>query len=262
MTRRLCLIAGFILLPGCPLSLWAAREPEVLVVSETFGRPREETRPTSDHPIYYHLLGGAQLDFGGKIKGEKMPAKPDLEQLIHKTLASQGFLRAQKGGPDPDLIVTYAYGSVAVDLNEWAQPEFDPTAEGAVDTSEYLKSNEYANGGEILRLIGANRMQNQRMDSRTAELFNRALHHDRLYITVSAMGAEALLRQQREIIWRTRISIELDRNSLPTAMGAMLVSAAPFIGIETDVPVFMDERDRRKSDVQIGELEVIESDPR
>ena len=72
----------------------------------------------------------------------------------------------------------------------------------------------------------------------------------------------AVLRQQREIIWRTRISIELDRNNLPTAMGAMLVSAAPFIGSETDVPVFMGERDRRKSDVQIGELEVIESDPR
>jgi hypothetical protein len=214
------LLTGLSLFVASVLSLPAQREPEVLVVSETFGRPLEETRPTTRKPIYYHLLGGAQLDIGGKIKGEKMPAKTELDYLVHQTLASQGFRRAQEGGVPPELIVTYAFGSVAVDLVDWPEETIDLTVEDAVDTSEYSCTNEYANGGQILQLIGANRMQNQRMDLRTAQRFNTALHYDRLYITVSAMGAEALLRQQREIIWRTQISIELDRNSLPDAMAS------------------------------------------
>jgi hypothetical protein len=256
------LIAGLSLFAGFIQPLTAQSEPEVLVVSETFGRSLEETRPTKVKPIYYYLLGGAQLDIGGKIKGEKMPAKTDLDYLVHHTLASQGFRRAQEGGVPPELIVTYAYGSVAVDLVDWPEETIDLTVEDAVDTSEYSSTNEYANGGQILQLIGASKMQNQRMDLRTTQRFNTALHYDRLYITVSAMGAEALLRQQREIIWRTKISIELDRNNLPDAMNVMMASAAPYIGIETDVPVFMDKRDRRNSEVQIGELEVVESDPR
>ncbi|GAB5560034.1 MAG: hypothetical protein SynsKO_16810 [Synoicihabitans sp.] len=234
----------------------AQREPEVLVVSETFGRPLEETRPTQDNPISYHLLGGAQLDFGGKIRRERMPDEHELERLINDTLASQGFRRMPEAGPTPDLIVTYAYGSVAVDLNDWEEAPVDD----AVDTSEYLTTNEYAHGGEILRLIGADRMQNRRMDFHTAQLFRNALQNDRLYITVSAMGTAALMRQQREIIWRTKISIELDRNTLPDAMGAMMASAAPHFGIETEVPVFMDARDRRETEVKIGDLKVVDPD--
>jgi len=246
------------LLLGSILSLSAQREPEVLVVGETFDRPLSETRPTPGHPIYYYLIGGAQLDLGGKIRGEQMPLKSDLENLIHQTLASQGFRRAEKEGPEPELIVSFAYGTVAVDLNEWDEAEIDLTVEDAVDTSEYLKTNEYANGGEIRHLVGASRMFNRRMDYKTAQLFKIALQNDRLYITVSAMSAEALRRQERDIVWRTRISIELDRNSLPKFMNVMLASAAPFLGAETDVPVFLGERDRRNTDVQIGELEVVE----
>lgn len=250
-------LAGFILWGGALTTM--ARSPEVLIVSEAFGHAGEETRPTEEHPIRYHLLGGAQMDIGGKIRGEKMPAPAALEKLIHHMLKSQGVHRATAPGANPDIIVTYAYGSVAVDLEEEEQDEVDLTAEDAGDISAYAESLRYARGGDVRHLIGASRMKNQRLDYHTAALFQAALTQDRLYITVSAMDFGAQTRREREIVRPTRLYIEYDRNELPDAMDLMLISAAPPIRAESGAPVIPNQRANRDVRIEIGDREVVET---
>jgi hypothetical protein len=85
-----------------------------------------------------------------------------------------------------------------------------------------------------------------------AEEINDAARQDRLYLMVAAFDALALAKKEKKLLWRTRISIESRRTSLPESLTVMLDSAAPYFGRDTELPVFIDDNLRRKADVQIG----------
>jgi hypothetical protein len=98
--------------------------------------------------------------------------------------------------------------------------------------------------------------------SSEADRINDAAREDRLYIFVAALDVDALAkRKEKKLVWRTRISIESRRQSLPDALQVMLKTAAPFFGAATELPVFVDDADRRKTDVQIGTPVVVPEPP-
>ncbi len=242
---------------GVTLPLTAKRGPAVLVVSDTFNRPLEETRPDRENPIHYFLFDGMQMDIGGSVRGADMPSKEDLGRLIHETLESQGFRRTQVGGPVPEIVVIYTYGTAVAEYYEWDEDEIDTETGEVAGTTTYT---EYMNGDDMMRLVGAARARSRSIDSITANEINAALNSSRVYITLAALEANAFREGKHKIIWRTRMSIDSNRRQLPDFMNVMLASAAPFLGAETDVPVFMSDNDRREIDVQIGDLQVVEED--
>ena len=224
--------------------------PEVLVVSDVVDAKAPALRPTKEHPVYYIVLGGAERSLGDPIAGEKMPDRAALTQEIERALDTQGFVRTKVGGPRPHIAILYSYGTAnlsMVDLDDT-----DPT------TGETTTSTITFNRREIAALVGAFKADRHLLMSSEADRINEAARDNRLYIFVAAFDVDALAKKQKKIIWRTRISIDSRRRSLPESMHVMLASAAPYFATETDLPKFIEDVDRRKAEVLIGTPTVVD----
>ncbi|MBL9190526.1 MAG: hypothetical protein JNK23_23815 [Opitutaceae bacterium] len=228
--------------------------PEVLVVADVLVTPPEAARPTKEKPIHYIILGGGERTLGDSIAGEKMPKREEITRELVSALGSQGFRLTQLGGPVPQLAIVFTYGSAnlsTVDLDDT-----DPT------TGETTTSTITFNHREIMALVGADKASRRLLMSSEADRINEAAREDRLYVFVAALDVEALAkRKEKKLVWRTRISIESRRQSLPDSLHVMLKTAAPFFGAATELPVFVDDADRRKAEVQIGTPVVVPDQP-
>lgn len=251
-----CFIALFIALAASVVRAQIGDKdgPDVLVVADNFGHDVGALRPTKDNPVHYVMKGGMQWDLGSSVAGERMPPVADLEALIHSTLASQGFTRTEVGGPMPDIVILYGYGSAYLEVEEWIEDSVD--SESGELTSNIQSKD--LNAREIFGLAGAAKIKGKVLSSAIADEITDAIENGRLYISVSALDASALQEQKKQIMWRTRISIPTRRNRLPDTMELMLVSAAPYFGADSALPVVIGDKDRRETDVQIGESTVVE----
>jgi hypothetical protein len=223
--------------------------PEVLVVSDV-PNAAAALRPTREKPVYYVILGGAERTLGDPIAGEKMPDSATLKYEIARALHSQGFLLTKVGGPRPRIAIVYAYGTAnlsTVDLQDT-----DPS------TGETTTSTISFNRAEIAALVGALKADRHLLMSSEADRINQAARDDRLYVLIAALDVDALARKERKLVWRTRISIDSRRQSLPEALRVMLTSAAPYFATETDLPKFIEDADRRKAEVLIGTPTVVD----
>jgi hypothetical protein len=248
---RITAFALFLLAATVGLAASQPREgPEVLVVSDVVDPKAPYLRPTKENPVYYIILGGAERTLGDPIAGEKMPDRAALTQEIIRALGSQGFVLTQLGGPRPHLAILYSYGTAnlsMVDLDDT-----DPS------TGETTTSTITFNRREIAALVGALKADRHLLMSSEADRINEAARDNRLYIFIGAFDVEALAKKQKKIVWRTRISIDSRRHSLPDSMRVMLSSAAPYFATETDLPKFIEDVDRRKAEVRIGTPTVVD----
>lgn len=248
---RLRLLAALALLPGGGFAASKPREgPEVLVVSDVVDPKFAALRPTKENPVYYIILGGAERTLGDPIAGEPMPKREQLTQEIERAMASQGFTLTRVGGPRPHVALLFSYGSAnlsTVDLDDT-----DPS------TGETTTTTITFNRREIAALVGAFKADRHLLMSSEADRINEAARDNRLYIFLAAFDVEALVKKQKKIIWRTRISIDSRRQDLPGSMRVMLGSAAPYFATETDLPKFIEDADRRKTEVIIGTPTVVE----
>ena len=217
--------------------------PEVLVVGDAWSQLPEELRPTPDKPVYYLILGSVERTLGAAWANEPQPKRETVEQEVARVLATQNFVRTQLGGPMPQLALIITWGSANLmidDIND------------SNDAGETTTSSLVWNRREIAGLVGADKVDQRLLSSADADALNDAARQDRLYLMVAAFDAMALAKKQKKGLWRTRISIESRRTSLPESLTVMLNSAAPYFGRNTEMPVFVDDNLRRKAEVQIG----------
>jgi hypothetical protein len=224
--------------------------PEVLVVSDVHSRDAIAQRPTKERPVHFIVLGGGERTLGDAIAGEPMPDRATLTREIEAALVSQGFSLTRLGGPVPQIAILFSYGSAnisSVDLTDT-----DPT------TGETTTSTIAFNQREIAALVGAFKADRHLLMSSEADRINEAAREDRVYIFLAAFDVQLLRQKQKKVLWSTRISIPSRRRSLPESMHVMLTSAAPFFATDTDLPKFIEDADRRKTEVRIGTPTVVD----
>ena len=234
------------------------KEPDVLIVGDTFGQSPDALRPTKENPVYYIVLGTQQMDIGSSIAGDPMPTVAEVEAIVDRTMASQGYVRTDVGGPMPSIVLVNTFGQANVEYDTWEETDVDAETGEITGTSTVTFSTNTT--ATVAALVGGYRAQHNMISATTASDLNDAAQTDRAYITVAALDARELLQKKKRIVWRTRMSIPSTYHNLADNLALMLKSAAPYLGGDTAVPVFIDERDRRQIDVQIGDLEVVESD--
>ncbi len=223
--------------------------PDVLVVADAMANPTYPLRPSKEHPVYVHLMGGKEFTLGDAYAGEPMPKPEEIRAAVVAALESQGYKIAVLGGPAPSVVIVYTYGSAnlsTIELNDT-----DPT------TGETTSSTVAFNRREIAELVGADKAARKMLMTSEADRINDAARTDRLYVMIGALDTAALLQKKRVLAWRTRISIDARRTSLPESLRVMLASAAPYFGTRNDLPVFVEDADRRKAEVTIGTPTVV-----
>ncbi len=220
----------------------------MLVVADVFAHGGNVTGPTVDQPVYYLFLGGVEQDIGGSIAGLPTASPQQFRRVLAEELALHHFIETKGGGPLPQIALVCAWGTAALDTFEQDDPS----------TGE--RTSVASNDCEMKRLLGIPKTRQRLMSAAEAENLNDALNSERFYILVAALDATALRQRQKKVLWRTRISIDARRTTLPESMGLMIASAGPFFGREESRPIFVDDALRRNVHVEVGEATVIERD--
>ncbi|MEO7599630.1 MAG: hypothetical protein ABIV50_11900 [Opitutus sp.] len=221
-------------------------DPDVLVVSDVLASDPMSMLPDSQNPVYYVMLGGLEQDIGAPIAGVKAPDPAKLRAEIVRVLATRHFLETKVGGPLPRIALLFSWGYANLDTMDVDETNSDT---GEIETSTYT-----FNAREKARLIGLDKARQHLMSASETQDMKSALQDDRLYILIGALDAAALRKKEKKVLWRTRISIDARRETLPESMGVMLASAAPFFARNESRPVIVDDALRRQAAVRLGEL--------
>jgi hypothetical protein len=240
---------------------WIFPKHDVQVIAVTDTTPAGALRrPVSPaNPVYYAAVSAGYRDFGGIIAGEKIPPKDEVLKTIARVLAKQGYLPSTNEKP-PSLLLVWTWGTMNTDRMYSLSPD---------DTE-----GRQINRNQLLRFLGAYKLG---MITKEPDPFHQdlmlsgALFRDAdrdiiadlatedLYVAaISAYDYAAATRQEKSLLWMTKISCPSRGLALPQTLPAMLALAGPYIGRETAKPVSVKATEQFKTEVKIGDPTLVE----
>lgn len=212
--------------------------------------------PSPSDPVYYLAISAGYYDFGAAIPGDKLPMPREMNRTIVRILAKGGFLPADASHPPTQLII-FAWGTLYADI---VTP--DPDWPGAqLNRWQMLR---FLGGGKLGLLpkypdpwMGQQMPELTRINPSAEAIWTAAGDH--LY-AVALAGYEFPIKQPKrpQLLWRTKISCPSRGLVLADTLPTMLAIAEPYIGRETDRPVWVNASDKFKPEVRIGDAKVEE----
>jgi len=209
--RILLPIAG-LLFTGATL-LAADSSIAVIAVSDITDQGQGTRRPTPANPVYYYPRTNGFVNSGATVDGVTSPPKPNVEVMLVKALASQGYIYHKLANKPPSIMLVFAWGYMA--------PEFRDT--GSI-----------VNKAEMTSLVEGLHPLDETEGSLQSSNMSAAIKTARFYLTISAVDYNALAQQKYITLWCTRVSTEIDNNQLSQVLPALLRTAAPILGTQTE----------------------------
>lgn len=238
-----------LLLPGHDL--------EAITVTEFTPAGQQRRLPSPTAPIYYVAVSAGYRDFGGIMAGEHMIARQTANQTMLKALAKQGYLPA---GPNqrPDLVLVWTWGT----LNAERPLTFDTGYRPQINKQQILRFL----GGDKLGLTSRYTEPFPELTlspglsylGGDAEKYLDAAEDNYFVAVISAYDVHLTDLKHAQLLWNTRVSCPSRGFWLPEAFPGMIAIAAPYIGRETDKPVWIRAADHFKPEVKLGDLKVVE----
>lgn len=253
-----CIFAGTASAAGILNWLLPKHDVEVITVTDTTPVGALRRPASATNPVYYSAVNVGYRDFGGIIAGEKIPNKDEVVKTIAKVLAKQGYLPASDAKP-PSLLLLWTWGTMNTDRMYLSA---DDTEGRQVNRRQLMRFM----GAYKLGMISKDRSGFQDEFYNQGLLFRDAdqdliadLATEDLYVAaISAYDYAAALRQEKVLLWTTKISCPSRGLSLPETLPVMLTLAGPNIGRETAKPVHVTAADKLKPDVKVGDPTVVE----
>lgn len=225
---------------------------QVITVTDTtdWGKALPPVSPAQ--PAYYVAVNLGFGDFGGAVAGIKPPPTQAMNRTIIKVLARQGYLPASDAHP-PTQIICWTWGTMNTDYFDIDGPQLNLTQKLRFmggRKSGLLRSDRAGYPEELetgLAYFDAN--AHTLLDAASEDLYISAL---------SGYDFAALRRGERRLLWTTKISCPSLGLDLGETLPTMLAIAGPYIGRETDKPVWINATDKYKPDIRIGDPQVVE----
>ena len=255
-TRRIlagcvCLLAACTATRADLMSILFPTEPDVIVNTDML--TQDAPQPTHDHPIYSLPVSKGYRDFGFDMAGEKIPDSPGVLAMITKILDQRDYRLATREHP-PTIMILYSWGTFYRNPDPYAHNTFVP------EMLEFL-------GGSKLRLrTSAHRQAGSELDeglrafSPDSSTIRGFIPHGMYVITFWAFDFAQARQGVAQVLWKTNVSSSTRGFYLPEVLPTMLAVAAPMIGKETGKPVRIDIDEHYKPRVELGPLQVIETD--
>ncbi|HTK76502.1 MAG TPA: hypothetical protein VL371_14650 [Gemmataceae bacterium] len=200
----------------------------VVVATDMTPEGRKLTPPTPEHPVYY--LGtslGARFD---TIPGDRLPDVKQMNLLVARVLAKQGYLYASPGVHDPSLflVLQWAYLRIAPLWFVGYNPKYDhPIHPFEVDV--------------MIDTAGPGSFE----------------PHPCYGIIITAFDFKSARAKHPVVCWQTRITLPAIGKSMAQALPTMIIAAGPAIGHESNLPFLGDADAMPKGHVTVGDLEVV-----
>jgi hypothetical protein len=84
---------------------------------------------------------------------------------------------------------------------------------------------------------------------------------DCYYVVASAYDRGSVAADQRQLLWRTRLTVAADGVAQRQSLPVLIAAAAPFFGRETPEPEIIRKRSLRRGNVEIGTPTVVPPHP-
>ena len=255
-----------------PKSLQKNPVLDLTVITEVTEEGKKVPVVSPAAPAYYVLHSAGFRQLGDPMAGESTVQEADMERLLTRALATNGY-RATPPEQRPTLFIIYTWGSHNLTSHvDWS--EIDPIttvgqtypprgAESAGQIQRNLLDRAALVGGdkfaqelrvmlrqaddmamtapaELFLMVNPIKLFKDR-DPKNARLLEHAAE-ELYYVVASAYDYAAVARNERRLLWRTRMTVSSDGVSQPQTLGPLIATAAPFFGKEMTGPEFIHKR--------------------
>jgi hypothetical protein len=215
---------------------------DVIVSTDMTPEGRALTPPEPGKPVYYLGLSlGARL---GSIGGDRMPEVKEMNQMVTRILAKQGYLGAKPGVHDPALYLVVQWGYVDSRNGDllWflgydaAQDIGSPAFPGML-------------GPEVFRRGFRSHTTQTILENASGPIYG---------IIVTAFEYKSAKTPTPVVYWQSRIGLPANGKSMSEALPTMLIAAGTAIGRESKSPVLRSADDVLEGRVELGELKFLD----
>ncbi len=189
---------------------------------------------------------------------KRLPPKAEVEYLLGKALATQGYRIMTKASP-PSLVLVFWWGHIAPQLNntEISGPKTNTdvfnrgllqSPDGAgfdaanpINLVDELATDQFENSFQMMSIVAGN-TRDQFPTEKPNPIFQQVQQMERQplhYLMISAYDFQDWLHHKSTLLWQAHVSTELWRRSLGDVLETMIVTSAPFLGRETRAPQFI-----------------------
>ncbi|HWA24171.1 MAG TPA: hypothetical protein VG734_00755 [Lacunisphaera sp.] len=243
-----------------PKSAQSNPEIDMTVFSERteYGRTLPDVGPQS--PAYYLAQSQGYQAQGSTPMGLNPPSQEDIEKLVQSTLSQRGYLSAEGTSHPPSLGIFYYWGvHSAIDPNEvFESPELMH-----VRQRDILQRAKLVGGPSYVEKLQRQMTFGSTIADHTpkAEHLLYQVHNDLYYVVVSAYDYSRLTKGERQLVWRTTMTVNEQGVSIKETLPPLIVSAADYFGRDTNEPVALQRKIRRGGTVSLGPLIILGEAP-
>jgi hypothetical protein len=269
---------------------------EMTVITEMTDVGKTRPTPSAQSPAYFALHSAGYVS-RGDISGEKTVAPSEIEKLLLDSLAQSGLIASSEAHP-PELLIIYYWGVHAVIDPDAAAQEpasilrnvFDRAAlvggerfaaqlrkimqkeAGSADaTAPALGVGNDTDSMDLGAAKGAAQM-NAIMDplklfmqyNRKNEFLVNQATDDCYYVVASAFDYQSIATPNKQLLWRTRMTVSARGIDQADGLPLLIASAAPYFARDMTESVILTKRTSRDGKVEVGTPTVVEpaADPK
>ena len=225
---------------------------EMTVFTELTDFGRSFPRASREAPVYFEARDQGVQPRGFVIAGDAPLPREELNSILHRTLAADGYLPAGEGHR-PSLFLVYYWGS-----HNRLYPDlagmFPELAEN------YILERAVLVGGKTYARDFLREFIYGLVDlgvSSKKDFLRMQVRDDLYYVVVSAYTYDDLARDERRMVWRTTLTVNARGVSMGESLPPLIVTGGSYFGRETTGPLAL-RRSVRRGTVTLGQLYVIE----
>lgn len=280
-----------------PKSLQKNPHLDLTVITEMTEAGKKRPPVSPAQPAYFITQSGGFRQLGHAPGNEKSLAPEQVEKILTRALAANGYLPAQPPAHAPSIAIIFVWGS----HNLLVEGDADNPALSGNAVARNLLDRAALVGGEkfakkmlelfaqadalaasnpparvdpsgavpgIEPILGAAQLEfmnpvNQfKLQSSKNEFLVDQAAEDVYYVVASAYDYQSLANKQRVLLWRTRMTVAAQGVSQEQTLPTLIASAAPFFGKEMAEPEILTKRAVRDGNVEVGIPTVVEPAPR
>lgn len=260
---------------------------EITVITEMTEEGKKLRPPSPQEPAFIHLHSLGYKQLGDASGGETTVPGGELEKLLLRSLATNGYQPASLPAQPPSLVIFYYWGTHSV-LTEGDAENPGLSAEqirrnvldraalvgGAKFARELQKlleetddfviaaNAQLASGGEPPIPPGVVAFSNPvnlfKLRNANNELLLNQVAGDVYYLVASAYDYQSVVANQKILLWRTRMTVASRGVSQQQSLPALVLNAGPFFGREMKEPEILFKRTVREGSIEMGTPTVVE----
>ncbi len=237
------------------------------------------------HPASYQLDYAGFHPMGEMSATHQLPTQEEMEQLMMRVLASQGYKLVPEPAQIPDLLIVYIWGTHnrITQLDEDSPAGAEAVRRNIIERAQLVGGKKFADelnkviddsqraadsAASTSRLPGFTPIMTndltlpvnvwEQKSPNNQFLLEQSLD-DCYYVVASAYDYRAVASGKKELLWRTRMTVNAQGISMKQALPTVVMSAGPFFGHETVESQVIQRRAVPDGTIEIGTPTVVEA---